>query len=769
MKKRIGSRIRRRYCCAAAAVGVFVTATAPDVTFCWTTTGLLEKVSVLPPSLLVCRHDQQQHLQQQQPSSFIATRKLHRYSRLALSLSAFKTRESGSCFCRHLTQRNAAAATAASNDGGDDDNHNYSAVNTNATAAEAEAATTNEEMEPSETATKPFSTAFITIEDIQDFVGDDGGYVMDGHLMDNKGDDNDNDDMFNLDDLFLEEEEDSSSTFDDEEEDSSVVLTDKTSGRSLLLSPLHPSEPATQPSPIPLDVISPNLSYFYLRDELGLSEDIMWKITMNAPSVLGSKAEFAREKVRVLKLLMGLSDDEIRHIVSVQPTILQLSAKKNIAPTVLYLQRQLDLSRKELRQLLLGNPSLLNYSLKNLHSKVVLFFQQTMGYTPAEVRKILLQDPWLFACSVHNGLLPRLEFLHKEVKISSQDLRAIILKHPKILRMSVDQNLQPKLIFFFILTLRMSTQDISKLLLKYPRILDFNLERHIQPIYQYLLQLELLSSYEFANILKRCPRFISFSLARIKQRIGYLRYQLCLDAKSIRRILYQSPQIMSLSQENLESSVQFLLEAVAPNTTLQYYDQDNTDKEEDLELAFDKRYLEEDDDATGESVVWNVDNERYSLNIVQTMVSGMPSLLHMNTTTSLQPKVDYLRNALGQDTLSRALLTFPPLLGYSLQNRIQPRLEKLLEAGVDGSKISYCLPMTQEKFETWLERQKKEARAKKKKLQIGAEEQASSAIAAARKAYEEAVAAANALTVVGNREIKDGGRITHWRRKTDRE
>ncbi|KAG7373519.1 mitochondrial transcription termination factor (mTERF) family protein [Nitzschia inconspicua] len=631
-----------------------------------------------------------------------------------------------------------------------------------------------QQLQPNQQLQQP--SDFIDWNELNVYARDDGG--RNGWNMDDGLYVEEQDEMDFLEDLFLEDDDDDDDSDDrhldgsdvqqQEEEDPSLVIiyTEESTNETKSLTPT--------PLPLSLEDISPNLSYFYLRDELGLSEDIMWKITLNAPSVLGLKAETVRNKVKVLQSLMGLSDEEIRHVVSVQPTILQLSAKKNISPTVLYLQRQLDLSRKELRQLLVGNPSLLNYSLKNLHSKIVSFFQHTMGYTPAEVRKILLKDPWLLACSVHNGLLPRLEFLHREVKISSQDLRVILFKNPKILRMSVDQNLQPKLIFFFILTLRMSPKDVSKLLLKYPQILDYHLERHIRPIYQYLIQLELLSSYEFSNLLKRFPRFVTFSLARIKQRIGYLRYQLCLDAKSIRRILYQSPQAMSLSQENLETTIQFLLETVAPNatnttTTLQYDPED--DPEIDLELAFDKRYLESDNDDNYNDddgdMEWTMDDEQYSLHIIQTLISGMPSLLHLNVTTSLRPKVEYLRGVLGQDELSRALLTFPPLLGYSLENRIQPRLQKLVQAGIPGGKITFCLPMKEEAFNLWLERQREKVQIAKttaqRRVPKGRDESPNT------KTESEALSSSSSTTIVkemvGNREIKDGGRIMHWRRR----
>ena len=76
------------------------------------------------------------------------------------------------------------------------------------------------------------------------------------------------------------------------------------------------------------------------------------------------------------------------------------------------------------------------------------------------------------------------------------------------------------------------------------------------------------SSYEFSRIIQRYPRLVTYSLIHIKRRIGYLRFGLYFQADAIRRILYQCPQIVSLGQENLETTVDFLLQTVAPGTSL---------------------------------------------------------------------------------------------------------------------------------------------------------------------------------------------------------
>jgi len=443
-----------------------------------------------------------------------------------------------------------------------------------------------------------------------------------------------------------------------------------------------------------------DLSYFYLRDELGISEDVMWKITNEAPSVLGLKAKNVRNKVHVLQSLVGFTDAEIRQLITSQPTLLQLSVKKNLSPTILYWIRQLEMGKKDLKALILGCPTLLKYSRANIHLKLV-FFQTTMGYSLSDCRKLLVKDPRLLTSSVKTGLIPRLNFLHKEVEISLPNIRKITLKNPKILLMSVEQNLTPKCVFYFIMTLQMESKDVGKMLLKYPQVLDYNLEHHVLPIHHYFLSLDF-STHEFSRILQRYPRLITYSLIRIKRRIGYLRFELSLEANAIRRILHQCPQIVSLGQENIERTVEFLLQAVAPGASLvgsnngvvsgenrnKYYE---TTKDGDIGYVLGDEMVDTDD--------------RDALSIVQILIAGLPTLLALSIDNNLEPKVDYLRERLGQEELSNALLRMPALLGYSLKNRIRSRLEKILKAEIPGGKVTVAITLKEDAFEKWLERQ----------------------------------------------------------------
>jgi hypothetical protein len=474
---------------------------------------------------------------------------------------------------------------------------------------------------------------------------------------------------------------------------------------------------------------SSGLSYFYLRDEIGLSEDAMWKITNNAGSALGMKASTIREKIEVLRNTMQLSDDNVRTLISAQPTLLHLSAKKNIAPTILFLVRQLGLGVQELRTLVLGCPSVLNYAIPNLNRKLE-FFIDTLGYSVKECREILLEAPRLLTCGVETGLMPRLNFLLKEINIPVPKLRLIIQKNPRILQMSVDQNLQPKLIFYLIMTLHMDPSQVQRLLLRCPKVLDFNLEDHTLPITRYFLSLDF-SAHEFARMCLKFPPLLTYSLAKMKHVVGYLRFELGLEASMTRRVLYQAPQIVSLSMSNLESKVEFLKDAVGANDT-----------------------------AT-----------------LRKVIVGMPTLLYLSIEKNLGPKVSYLREQLGEEEFRLAVARMPALLAYSLDKRIKPRMDQISEAGVDATSITIGISMKEAAFDSWLEGRARKAAlgttvttgkrmTKSTPRPSLAEEpadtrEANEAIVTKEKEGDKAEEVDE-----GNKVVENGGRIVHWVRRS---
>ena len=399
------------------------------------------------------------------------------------------------------------------------------------------------------------------------------------------------------------------------------------------------------------------IAYFYLQNTIGLPDEVMWKITNEHGSVLGFTVQNLEQKISLLRRMMNLTDDDVRTILTKQPPILHLSARRNLSPTILFLVRALDLSKTELRSLVVAYPCILCYSMQNL-SKKLEFYRTELELDTNQIRELLLSDPRLL-CAAVESLEMRLGFLHKEIKIPIKDLQTIIRKNPRIMLYSLMDNLQPKIISFLIMRLYMDPKDIVKLLTSYPAIMDYNLENHMLPIARYFLTELEFSPMELKKILLKFPRLMTHSMFKIKHVVGFLRFQLGMDADKVKRILYQAPQVISLSTDDtLVSKVNFL----------------------------EKEFQLQDED-------------------LRKVISGMPSLLCCDLEKNLRPKVVYLMEEFGNDALElrQAIITLPTLLGYSLDKRIRPRLERLKDVGVEPIKITVGITMTEDNFEKWLE------------------------------------------------------------------
>ena len=64
--------------------------------------------------------------------------------------------------------------------------------------------------------------------------------------------------------------------------------------------------------------------------------------------------------------------------------------------------------------------------------------------------------------------------------------------------------------------------------------------------------------------------------------------------------------------------------------------------------------------------------------------------------------LEYLQSKLADD-LQETLLLAPALLAYSLENRIKPRMETILAAGISPLSITVGITFAEEKFKTWLQ------------------------------------------------------------------
>jgi len=297
--------------------------------------------------------------------------------------------------------------------------------------------------------------------------------------------------------------------------------------------------------------------------------------------------------------------------------------------------------------------------MQNLARKLS-FFLNDLGLDVVGVRELLVAEPKLLCAGVSTGLEPHLIFLHREMGIPISDLQQIIKANPRLLLYSLEKNLQAKLISFFIMRLHMEPKDILKLLKSYPLIMDYSLENKMLPIARYFLTELEFSPMEMRRIILKFPRLMTHSLFKIKHVVGYLQYQLGMESNDVKRILFQAPQVVSLSTDDtLVAKVTFLRDA------------------------------------------FGLKNQKD----LRRVIAGMPTLLLCSVENNLKPKVEYLLSQFGDDALElkQAIITLPTLLGYSLEKRIKPRMARILDIGLEPSKITVGITMTDVNFEVWLD------------------------------------------------------------------
>jgi mTERF domain-containing protein len=151
-----------------------------------------------------------------------------------------------------------------------------------------------------------------------------------------------------------------------------------------------------------------------------------------------------------------------------------------------------------------------------------------------------------------------------------------------------------------------------------------------------------------------------------------------------------------------------------------------------------------------------------STTIMRKLIVGMPTLLYLSIDNNLSPKVEYLQQKLGSEELSSALGRQPTLLAYSLEKRIKPRLEKILEAGVDGGSLTVGIPMKEEAFESWLQGRARKAKLGVTKSQVRKKRQKEVKSKKETKAESKVESKGDGE----KRVVQEGGRIVHWVRGT---
>ena len=396
--------------------------------------------------------------------------------------------------------------------------------------------------------------------------------------------------------------------------------------------------------------------YYFLRDELGINENKMLRISLDNPQVLALSVERSlRPKVAWLRSALRLTQAEAATLVGGAPGLLLLSIEDNLAPKLSWLQDDLGLGIEERRKLVMRCPQVLTASTGSLLLKLA-FLKDDVGMSRAEVQRALRSMPSLLVLSL-DTLVDKAEYLTAEFGITLQDVGSLLTRAPALFFQSLETGLKPKARFLR-RDLGLDTDSMTFLLRRMPRALNYNIVSRGRPLLQYLTRGPLnFTREDVARIVLRAPSLLSTDITSPRFLLLLQTLQQATNlplGPALASLLQRFPMILSFTAPRLEASLEVLTQ--------------------DLKCTPAE---------------------------VASILNKHPQLLGYRP-VAVREKLTVLKDIYGLKTIEEgreAVLKSPALLSYSLEARITPRLLRAAEAGVSLEKAVSWLPLTEEKFE----------------------------------------------------------------------
>jgi hypothetical protein len=172
-----------------------------------------------------------------------------------------------------------------------------------------------------------------------------------------------------------------------------------------------------------------------------------------------------------------------------------------------------------------------------------------------------------------------------------------------------------------------------------------------------------LDNKRLSKLVQTLPAVLGYSIKdNLEPKLVWLQDRLSLDDKSLSKLVQKLPSVLSYNvEDNLEPKLSWL-------------------------------------------------QDRFSLDdkSLSKLVQTMPSVLGYNVEGNLEPTIEFYEDCVGSNAAIPTIAMDPILLGYSLENRLKPRLAQVQEAGIplDTGTISRMAKYTGERWSTGLAYQK---------------------------------------------------------------
>lgn len=287
-------------------------------------------------------------------------------------------------------------------------------------------------------------------------------------------------------------------------------------------------------------------------------------------------------------------------------------------------------------------PEVLSFSMEELKARTEFYLN--MGMDKNDFGTMLFDCPKVLGYLSMEEMNQKVAYL-KDFGLNDVDVGRLLAFKPQLMACSIEDRWRPLVKYFYYLGI--SKDGMRRILTMKPMVFCVDLETTIAPKVQFLRDIGV-EERVIGSMLARFPSLLTYSLnKKIRPVVIFLLTKAGISQKDIGKVIALGPELLGCSIGNkLDHNVKYF-----------------------LSLGISLPQLGE-------------------------MISDFPMLLRYNTDV-LRPKYRYLRRMMIRPL--KELIEFPRFFSYSLEERIIPRHQIMVENRINF-KLRYMLTSTDEEF-----------------------------------------------------------------------
>ena len=346
------------------------------------------------------------------------------------------------------------------------------------------------------------------------------------------------------------------------------------------------------------------------------------------PKVTDEEYDERKEKLRQLLCLDQKSVDKL---VDGHPPVLKLNIDENIAPKSEMLQRKLGIDQKGAGEIL----RIQGLSLQKQETLVakIDYLQNRMGLSQKQLAKLLVACSALLTRSIKKHYDPLFSSLQISFGFTQDDIAKLAMRSPQLLWRASEKGTEP-VARFLPQVLGLDVQDkegLKKYIWRDPPLL-YASEPQLNKSYEWLLNLLGGNKSVVERVFRNNPQLLGFTIETLQNKVDWYQKKLSLTDEEIRKVVAQSPTILSLGIE---------------------------DGKMDNKISHIQQIFE-------------LNNEEF-----KELFLSRPEIVALSAEKNIGPKLELYGSLIGKERARKLVVESSNLLLPSMEELIQPRLDEV--------------------------------------------------------------------------------------------